>query len=59
MKRCPILLAGAMGTMVGETDCIKENCELWIEERCVFKGILLLLEEIAKNTRPVKEEDNW
>ncbi len=48
MKRCPILLAGAMGSLAGETGCIKENCELWIEARCVFKGILLHLEEIAK-----------
>ena len=47
MKRCPILLAGAMGTMAGETTCIKEACEWWVDEesKCVAKSLLSLLEE--------------
>lgn len=54
MKICPILLAGAMGTVAGETGCIKERCEWWAYSpeveyaQCAVMSLLRLLEGIAR-----------
>jgi len=54
MKICPILLAGATGTMAGETGCVKERCEWWTYSpkseyaQCAVMSLLRFLEEIAQ-----------